>query len=95
MQPRVSEVRDMVKILDEEHDNVEDLAKAALQLAFDLAEQRDTYIVLMRDSVLKDLFAFGFYDTKKRAEKAMNTELAEPTPGACTWGVRKVIKNAE
>jgi hypothetical protein len=92
MQPRVSEVRDMVKILDEEHDNVEDLAKAALQLAFDLAEQRDTYIVLMRDSVLKDLFAFGFYDTKKRAEKAMGTELAEPTPGACTWGVRKVIK---
>lgn len=92
MQPRVSEVREMINILDKEHDNIDDLARAALQLAFDLAEKRDTYVVLMSDSVLKDLFAFGFYDTKKRAEKAIGTEIAEPTPGACTWGVRKVIK---
>jgi hypothetical protein len=94
MLPRVGEVRDMVKILDKEHNNVEDLAKAALQLAYDLYEQRDTYVVLMNDKVLKDLFAFGFYDTRKRAEKAL-VELPEPTPGACTWGVRKVIKNVE
>lgn len=94
MQPKISEVRDMVKILDKEHNNVEDLARAALQLAFDLYEQRDTYVVLMRDRVLKDLFVFGFYDTQKRAEKAL-TELPEPTPGMCTWGVRKVIKNVE
>jgi hypothetical protein len=94
VQPRISEVRDMVKILDKEHNNVEDLAKAALQLAFDLYEQRDTYVVLMNDRVLKDLFVFGFYDTQKRAEKAL-TELPEPTPGMCTWGVRKVIKRVE
>ena len=94
MQPRIGEVRELVKILDKEHDNVEDLARAALQLAFDLYEQRETYVVLMRDSVLKDLFVFGFYDTKKRAEKAL-TELPDTTPGSCTWGVRKVIKNVE
>ena len=94
MLPRVGEVRDMVKILDKEHNNVEDLARAALQLAFDLYEQRDTYVVLMRDRVLKDLFVFGFYDTQKRADKA-RTELPEPTPGMCTWGVRKVIKNVK
>jgi predicted protein tyrosine phosphatase len=92
MQPRVSEVREMVKILDKEHDNVEDLAKAALQLAFDLTEQRDTYIVLLRDSKLHDIFAFGFYGTKKQAEKGMINDIAPPTPGFDTWGIRKVIK---
>ena len=94
MQPRISEVRQMVKILDREHDDVEALAKAVIAASYDMYEARDTFVVLLRDSVLKDLFVFGFYDTKNRAEKAINT-LPAPTPGADRWGTRKVIKNIE
>ena len=91
MQPRIIEIREIVKILDKEHDDVEALAKAVLQRAFDMAEERDTFVVLLRDTVLKDLFVFGFYDTMNRANKAITT-LPAPTPGADTWGARKVIK---
>jgi len=94
MQPRIGEVREMVKILDKEHDDVEALAKAVIAASYEMYEARDTFVVLLRDSVLKDLFVFGFYDTKNRAEKAINT-LPAPTPGADTWGARKVIKNVE
>ena len=94
MKPRINEVRDMVKILDQEHDDVEALAKAVIAASYDMYEARDTFVVLLRDSVLKDLFVFGFYDTKSKAEKAINT-LPAPTPGADTWGARKVIKNIE
>ena len=94
MKPRISEVRDMVKILDQEHDDVEALAKAVIAASFNMYEARDIFVVLLRDSVLKDLFVFGFYDTKNKADKAITT-LPAPTPGADKWGSRKVIKNIE
>lgn len=90
MKPRIAEVREMVKILDSEHDDVQSLSEAVLVKAYDMMMAREHYVVLMSDNRL-GLFVFGLFDTKNRAEKAIGTTLAQPGPDPAKWKVTKVL----
>jgi hypothetical protein len=90
VKPRIAEVREMVKILDSEHDDVHSLGEAVLVKAYDMMMAREHYVVLMSDDRL-GLFVFGLFDTKNRAEKAIGTTLAQPGPRPARWKVTKVL----
>jgi hypothetical protein len=91
MKPRIAEVREIVKILDSEHDDVQALSEAVLVKAYDLLLAREQYVVLMRDDRL-GVFVFGLFDTKNRATKAVGTTLVPPGPREPQWMVAKVKK---
>ena len=90
MKPRIGEVREIVKILDSEHDDVQALSEAVLVKAYDLLMAREHYVVLMRDDRL-GVFVFGLFDTRNRATKAIGTSITPPGPNDPQWMVSKVI----
>ena len=90
MKPRIAEVREIVKILDSEHDDVQALSEAVLVKAFELLSQREQYVVLMRDDRL-GVFVFGLFDTTTRATKAIGTSITPPGPNEPQWMVSRVI----
>jgi hypothetical protein len=91
VKPRIAEVREIVKILDSEHDDVQALSEAVLVKAYDLLLAREQYVLLMRDDRL-GVFVFGLFDTKNRATKAIGTSVAAPGPNPPQWLVSKVKK---
>lgn len=91
MKPRIGEVREIVRILDSEHDDVQSLSESVLVKAYELLLQREQYVVLMRDDSL-GVFVFGLFDTKNRAVKAIGTSITAPGPNPPQWMVSKVKK---
>lgn len=81
VRPKPTEVKAIVKLLEEEHPDVEELAK---QVIIELKERwinDDYYVVVMHDPNAKMLFTYGPYSTKRQAEKELESlSSAGPLP---------------
>lgn len=91
MQPRVSEMRKVAALLDQEWDDVDDLARAVIQEVMDMVEERDQYAVIMVDGGL-GTFAFGPFDTESKARKAIGTSIVSAGPEPAKGYVCKLLK---
>lgn len=94
MQPKVTEVRKVAALLDQEWPDVEDLARAVTQTVMDMVEARDQWCVIAIDHRL-GAFVFGMYDTEGRAKKAIGKSIVSPGPQAMTAWVVKVLKDGD
>ena len=88
---RVSEVKEIVAMLDEEHDDIEDLARAVINKTLDLVFDRGYYTLVVQNS--QGVFSQGPYFTRKQAENARD-RFAEPGPDRSTYAVTLTMKNS-
>jgi hypothetical protein len=70
MKPRISEVRQIVELLDAEHDNVDDLAREVLLKAWQLAGERESWC-LVADHPGAGMFVHGPLGSKSEVERAV------------------------
>lgn len=89
MRPKVSEIRKIASVLDQQWDDVEELAKTVLTEAFDMASVREQWVVIMQDKRL-GTFVFGPFDTENKARKAIGTSIVSAGPEPASGVVRKV-----
>ena len=68
MRPRNTELAAMIKLLDREHDSVDDLAREALMLAWSLSEGRDWFGVVI-DQPGIGVTLHGPFESKNAAGK--------------------------
>ena len=89
MRPKVSEIRKITALLDRQWSDVDELAKTVLSEAFDMAGERDQWVVIMQDDRL-GAFVFGPYETENKARKAIGTEIVSAGPSPATGLVRRI-----
>jgi hypothetical protein len=70
MKPRISEVRQMVKLLDAEHESVEDLAREVLTEAWRLASERESWC-LVASHPGTGVFVHGPLGSRSEVERAV------------------------
>jgi hypothetical protein len=92
MKPRISEVRRMVALLDSEHDDVEDLARAVLVEAWDLAAERDSFCLVAHNPGV-GWWVYGPYGSETEIKRAIKKELiVSPGPGRTKGEVFRMVK---
>lgn len=89
MRPKVSEIRKITSLLDQQWDDVEELAKAVLAEAFGMAADREQWVVVMEDKRL-GTFVFGPFDTENKARKAIGTSIVSAGPAPASGVIRRV-----
>lgn len=89
MRPKVSEIRKITALLDRQWDDVEELAKTVLSEAFDMAGEREQWVVVMHDDRL-GMFVFGPYETENKARKAIGTDVVSPGPNPARGVVKRI-----
>lgn len=70
MKPRIAEVRQIVQLLDAEHENVEDLAREVLVAAWNIAAERETWC-LVADHPGAGMFVHGPLGSRSEVERAV------------------------
>lgn len=85
---RVSEVKEIVSILDKEHDDIEDLAREVINKTLELVFTRGYHTVVVENSLGR--FTLGPYFTRKQAELAID-RFPEPGPDKSRYAVTLTI----
>jgi len=85
---RVAEVKEIVAILDDEHDDIEDLAREVINKSLELVFNRGYYTVVVENSL--GWFTLGPYFTRKQAENARD-RFPEPGPDRSKYTVSLTI----
>lgn len=75
MSAKPTEVRKLAALLNEEHPDVETLAKEVFALCEELLNQRTRYVTVVVHPSLRLIQAVGPYDTKLKAEKDYATKI--------------------
>lgn len=91
MAPRPTEVKALVALLSEEHEDVEELAKTVILRLDELRKDRPQYVVgarFIRGDSTGHTMIYGPYPTPKGAEK-VGTKLVAPSAGS-SWGVYRL-----
>ena len=70
MRRRPTEIKALVKLLSQEHDDVESLAEQVWDMIDETRLKRDLYVVGMRDPS-GATYLFGAFDTRNAADKAL------------------------
>jgi tRNA (Thr-GGU) A37 N-methylase len=70
MRPRIAEVKQIVALLDAEHDSVEDLAREVLVKAWQLADERDKWCVVVNDPGV-GVYVEGVFASKSEVDRAV------------------------
>jgi hypothetical protein len=91
MRPRVAEIRAVTALLDAEWQDVEDLSKAVIQAVYDGLSERELWVVVATDKRL-GTFAYGPYDTRTQATKAIGKEIVSPGPEPMSALIRPLLK---
>ena len=91
MRPRVAEIRAVTALLDQEWTDVEDLASAVLEKAIDMITSRELWVVVASDKRL-GVFAYGPYETRTKATKAIGKEIVSAGPEPMTAFIRPLLK---
>jgi len=91
MRPRVAEIRAVTALLDQEWADVEDLASAVLEKAIDLVSSRESWVVIASDNRL-GTFAYGPYETRTKATRAIGKEIVAPGPEPMRAMIRPLLK---
>ena len=91
MRPRVAEIRAVTALLDQEWQDVEDLASAVLEKAIDLVSSRESWVVIASDNRL-GTFAYGPYETRTKATRAIGKEIVAPGPEPMRAMIRPLLK---
>ena len=86
MKHRPTEIKAVVNLLEQEHDDVEALAQALLDLLLDIKWKRGAYIAIRRlrtegDHPWPDFLAHGPYPTRKQAELDIGRRITAKSPG--------------
>jgi hypothetical protein len=79
MRPRAAEIKAMTALLEAEHPDVESLAKQALTLAWELAEQRDRYCLIF-DQPGVGVAVYGPGTTRNEVTKAIGKQVIAAGP---------------
>jgi hypothetical protein len=91
MRTRKAEVDKIVRLLDAEYPDVEELGKAVLSEALDLFLARDWWLTAMHDAKL-GTFLFGPYESESAAMKAIGKQIVQPGPEQSQFRVVKFIR---
>lgn len=78
---RPTELREVVKLLEAEHDDVEALAQEILDLLTEIKWSRGAYIAIQRFRNGPDFVCFGPYPTRTQAEKDLGRRIIAAEPG--------------
>jgi hypothetical protein len=89
MRPRAAEIRAITALLDQEWDNVDDLASTLISEVFGMAGKRDKWCVIMQDPRL-GVFTYGPYDTENQARKAIGKSIVSPGPEPAKAIIRRI-----
>lgn len=76
---RPTEIKELVKLLDSEHDDVEALAKAVLDLLVEIKWNRGGWVTLVNHGPL--ITAYGPYQTANAANRDFTKRLVGSSPG--------------
>ena len=88
---RVSEIKEIITLLDEEHDDIEDLARVVINKTLDLVFDRGYFTLVIQNSL--GTFTQGPFFTKKQAENARD-RFPEPGPDRSKYEVTLTMKDA-
>ena len=91
VRPRVAEIRAVTALLDREWQDVEDLSKAVIQTVYDSLSERELWVVIASDKRL-GTFAYGPYETRTKATKAIGKEIVSPGPEPMQALIRPLMK---
>ena len=91
MRPRVAEIRAVTALLDQEWQDVEDLASAVLEKAIELVLSRELWVVIASDKRL-GTFVYGPYETRTKATRAIGKEIVSPGPEPMQALIRPLMK---
>ena len=89
---RVAEVKQVVEMLDEGHDDIEDLARAVINKTLDMVFDRGYYTLVIQNS--QGIFSQGPYFSRKQAENARD-RFPEPGPDRSTYAITLNIKEGK
>lgn len=90
MRARAAEVKAMTALLEAEHPDVEELAKDVLQLAWELFDKRDRFVLVL-DQPAVGVAAFGPAGTRNELVKAVGTQIVSAGPGPATGHITQLI----
>lgn len=79
MRIRPTDIKKVVKLLDSPADSVEDLARSVIELIIELQEDRELWVLFMRDPKTGD-FIFGPYDSLNDLKKDIGKGIIASTP---------------
>lgn len=81
MRPRKKEVEHIAGLLEREHEDVEELAFAVLEQAWDLFRERETWCCVVNDDSAGTV-VWGPYDSETQVRRAIGKEIIASKPGA-------------
>ena len=90
MRPKATEIRAMTELLDAAHPDVEHLAGRALQLAWELFEQRDRWVLVLEQPGVGTA-VFGPANTRNEITKQIGVTIYAAGPHDATATVTKLI----
>jgi hypothetical protein len=94
MRPRAAEIRAVTALLDQEWDDVEDLARAVVESVYDSVLSREWWTVIATDKRLGS-FVFGPYETRNKATKAIGSEIVSPGPESMHAILRPLMRGGK
>lgn len=90
MRPRAAEIRAITELLEAEHPDVDQLAKDVLQLAWELFDKRERFVLVL-DQPAVGVAAYGPAGTRNEIHKAIGTQIVSAGPGPATGHITPLI----
>lgn len=90
MRPKQTEIRAMTELLDAVHPDVEHLASRALQLAWELFDQRERWVLILEQPGVGTA-AFGPANTRNEIAKQIGVTIFAAGPAEATGTITKLI----
>jgi hypothetical protein len=92
MKPRIAEIRRMVKLLDSEHDDVEDLARAVIGEAWSMFNEREWFCMVAHNPGV-GWWVHGPYGSETEIKRAIKKEqIVSPGPGRSMGEIFRMVK---
>ena len=93
MRPRQNEIRKITPLLEQEWDDVDDLAREVVRQCYEMILERDWWTVVMHDKRL-GAFAFGPFETQNMAKKAIGKTVVAPGPEPAAGYIQPLLKGS-
>lgn len=90
---RPTEIREVVKLLEAEHDDVEALAQEILDLLTEIKWSRGSWIAIQRFRNGPNFQAWGPYPTRRQAELDVGRRIIAAEPGDAAYFARVIDKD--
>ncbi len=90
MKPRIAEVRKVAELLSVEHEDVLDLAREVIALAWEMAGERDKWCVVVNDPGV-GVYVEGLFSSRNEVERAAKSGRVFSASAGATARIVRIV----